>query len=263
MIRCVAGADVVIPEPAPLGALRLAWLKLRHRGRLRAGPGVRLGRDAQVRIARGARVELGEGCYLGDGCRVEAVAGTLRIGARARVGPRAFVIGHADVTLGAGCVIGDFAAVGVLDAPGRIGPVVVGESARIAAHATVGSGATVPAGAVLGSYEGRGLPSGRLTLERSRRREPYRTAEIAIFGTNDNPVGTSRVGPIAFLGRRTPTAGGARLLASAATPADGQWRAERGCWRLRQCRRTSTAGIEGRVLNVSGVTRFSKFNGGG
>ena len=154
MIRRVAGADVVIPEPAPLGALRLAWLKLRHRGRLRAGPGVRLGRDAQVRIARNARVELGDGCYLGDGCRVEAVAGTLRIGPRARVGPRAFVVAHADVSLGEGCVIGDFAAVGVLGAPGRIGPVVVGAAARIAAHATVASGATVPAGGRVASYEG-------------------------------------------------------------------------------------------------------------
>ena len=53
----------------------MLWLRLTNRGRLRVGAGVRLGRDAQVRIARGARVELGDGCYLGEGCRVEAVGG--------------------------------------------------------------------------------------------------------------------------------------------------------------------------------------------
>ena len=116
------GADTVLPEPARLGALRLTWLKLRHRGRLRVGAGVLLGRDAQVRIARGARVELGDGCYLGDGCRVEAVAGTLAIGPRALIGARAFVVSHAGVTLGADCVIGDFAAVGELGAPGACRP---------------------------------------------------------------------------------------------------------------------------------------------
>jgi UDP-3-O-[3-hydroxymyristoyl] glucosamine N-acyltransferase len=109
----VTGADVVIPEPARLGALRLAWLRARHRGRLVVGDGVRLGRDAQVRIARGARVELGDGCYLGEGCRVEAVAGTV-----------------------------------------RVGPVSVGERARVAAHATVASGAAVPAAGAVGSYQG-------------------------------------------------------------------------------------------------------------
>jgi carbonic anhydrase/acetyltransferase-like protein (isoleucine patch superfamily) len=147
-------ADVVIPEPARLGALRLAWLRLRSRGRLQVGAGVRLGRGAEVRVARGARVELGDGCYLGEGSRLEAVTGTLRVGPRALVGARAFVIGHADLTLGAGCVIGDFAAVGVLAAPRRVGPVSVGDGARVAAHATVASGASLPAGGELGSYQG-------------------------------------------------------------------------------------------------------------
>ena len=114
-------ADVVIPEPARLGALRLAWLRLRSRGRLRVGAGVRVGRGADVRIARGARVELGDGCYLGRAAGSRRSTGTLRVGPRALVGARAFVIGHSDLTLGAGCVIGDFAAVGVLGAPGASG----------------------------------------------------------------------------------------------------------------------------------------------
>jgi acetyltransferase-like isoleucine patch superfamily enzyme len=127
------------------------------------GAGVRLGRDAQLRIARGARVVLGDGCYLGDGCRIEAVSGTVRVGPRALVGPRAFVVGHADVTLGAGCVVGDFAAVGVLGAPGRVGPVTVGDGARLAAHATVVSGDSVAAGGFVAGYavSPAGAPSSR------------------------------------------------------------------------------------------------------
>ena len=146
------GGDVVIPEPARLGPLRLLWLRVANRGRLRVGAGVRLGRDAQVRIARGARVELGDGCYLGDGCRVEAVSGALRVGPRALIGPRAFVVSRAGLTLGAECVISDFAAVGVVDSPGEIGPVSVGERARVAAHATVASGASVAADASVTPY---------------------------------------------------------------------------------------------------------------
>jgi len=50
--------------------------------------------------------------------------------------------------------------VGVVPAPGEAGPVAIGERARIGAHATVASGASVPADAVLGSYQGCGFASG-------------------------------------------------------------------------------------------------------
>ena len=56
--------------------------------------------------------------------------------------------------VGEDCTIGDFAGVGVLGAPGRHGPVAIGARSRIAAHATVDSGATVAPGSVLASYEG-------------------------------------------------------------------------------------------------------------
>jgi acetyltransferase-like isoleucine patch superfamily enzyme len=159
-MTAAVGADVVLPEPARLGGLRLGLMRLRYRRRLRVGRGVRIGRDARVRIARGARVVLDEGCWLGAGCRIDAVEGTVRVGAGAMVGARTFVIGHHDVTLGAGCVIGDFAAVGVVPAPGKAGPVSIGPRARVAAHATVASGASLPAGAVLGSHQGCGFAPG-------------------------------------------------------------------------------------------------------
>jgi acetyltransferase-like isoleucine patch superfamily enzyme len=148
------GADVVVPEPARFGGLRLALLRLRARGRLRLEGRVTVGRDVAIRVAEGADVVLGDGVHLGSGCRLEALDGTLRLGARTLVGPRAFVVSLAGMEVGADCTIGGFAGVGVPGAPGRSGPVTIGERSRIAAHATVESGATLPPGTVLASYEG-------------------------------------------------------------------------------------------------------------
>jgi acetyltransferase-like isoleucine patch superfamily enzyme len=146
------GADAVIPQPARFGALRLAWLRAFARGALRVEGRVTLARGAAVRVADGAEVVLGDGVHLGSGCRVEALAGSLRIGARTLVGPRAFVIALDGLEIEPDCVIGAFAGVGVEAAPGVRGPVRIGARARIAAHATVASGATVAPGTVVPSY---------------------------------------------------------------------------------------------------------------
>ena len=151
-----AGADVVVPQPARLGSLRLVALRLRARGRLRVEGSVSLGGDVAIRVAKDAAVVLGDGVHLGSGCRLEALEGTLRLGARTRVGARAFLVSLAGMEVGEDCVIGDFAGVGVPGEPGRVGPVSIGEETRIAAHATVASGATVAPGTVLASYEGVG-----------------------------------------------------------------------------------------------------------
>lgn len=146
------GADVVVPEAARFGGPRLALLRLRARGRLRLEGEVTLGRGVAVRVAEGAQVVLGDGVHLGSGCRLEALDGTLRLGARTLVGPRAFVVSLGGIEVGADCTIGGFAGVGVPAGPGQSGPVTIGERSRIAAHATVASGATVPPGTVLASY---------------------------------------------------------------------------------------------------------------
>jgi len=147
------GADVVIPEPARFGRLRLALLRLRARGRLRLEGQVTLGRDVAIRVAEGADVVLGDGVHLGSGCRLEALEGTLRLGSRTLVGPRAFVVSLAGMEVGADCTIGAFAGIGVPAEPGTAGPVTIGEGSRIAAHATVASGVSLPPGTVLASYE--------------------------------------------------------------------------------------------------------------
>jgi len=143
-VTAPTGADTVIPQPARFGALRLWWLRALAGGRIRAEGRVTLGRGAAIRVARDARVVLGDGVHLGPGCRVEALAGTLRLGARTLVGQRAFVIALDGLETGEDCVIGDFAGVGVPPGPGVAGPVRLGARVRIAAHETVASGTSVP-----------------------------------------------------------------------------------------------------------------------
>jgi acetyltransferase-like isoleucine patch superfamily enzyme len=161
-MRCGGAPRAVIVRAVT--SLRLALLRWRARGRLRAADGVRVGRGARVSVARGARVELGAGAVLGPGSRIEAVHGTVRLGPGARLGERAVVVSLSGVDIGAGAVVGDWAA--VIDAgptwrdaevptrrqPLRALPVVVGREARVGLHAAVLAGVTLGDGAVVAPY---------------------------------------------------------------------------------------------------------------
>jgi UDP-3-O-[3-hydroxymyristoyl] glucosamine N-acyltransferase len=151
-VEAAVGADVVIPEPARLGPLRLALMRLAARGRLRVEGRVTLGRGARIEVARDASVVLGDGVHLGAGARVEAAAGAVGIGARTLVGDRVFVVGLAGVEIGRDCVLGDFAAVGVAAGPGAPRATRLGDRVRLGAHAVVEAGAQIAPGSVVGSY---------------------------------------------------------------------------------------------------------------
>ena len=163
------GADaVVLPPPARArrarAALRLAWLRARARGRLRAAAGVRVGRRVRVTVARGARVELGAGCALADGVRIDAVGGEVRIGPGATVGEDCVLVALRSVEVGAEAVLGPAVLLADAEAsfgdperpiraqPVRRAAVRVGPRARLGAHAAVLAGCEVGAGAVVGSY---------------------------------------------------------------------------------------------------------------
>jgi acetyltransferase-like isoleucine patch superfamily enzyme len=146
-------------------SLRLVLLRLRARGRLRAGSRVRVGSGARVAVARGARVELGDGAVLGPGSRIEARGGVVRLGPGARLGERAVIVALAGVDLGAGAIVGDWAAVAdagptwadaetaIRRQPLRAAPIRVGRDARVGAHAavtaSVGDGARIAPYAVV------------------------------------------------------------------------------------------------------------------
>ena len=123
-----------------------------------------VGRGARVRVDRGGRVRIGDGCVLGPGCRIEAPGGTVTIGAGARLGARSVVVALAAVTVGAGAVVGEWAVLSDaepdgadVERPVRLQalaprPIAIGEGARVGAHAALGPGARIAPGAVVGSY---------------------------------------------------------------------------------------------------------------
>jgi acetyltransferase-like isoleucine patch superfamily enzyme len=167
------GADGVIAEPAGrLGGLRLAWLRLAARGRLEVRGRVGAERGVRVRVARGARVVLEDGCLLGEGCRIEANGGTIRIGPGARLGARSVLVALAGIDVGAGCLVGEWAMIADAEPsfddperptrlqPLRTAPVRVGDGARVGSHAIVQAGATIAPGEVVAAYERRARRGG-------------------------------------------------------------------------------------------------------
>jgi UDP-3-O-[3-hydroxymyristoyl] glucosamine N-acyltransferase len=148
-----------------LEPVKLLALRARSRGRVSTARDVRVSAGARVRVRRGARVILGPGVALGADSRIEAVAGTVRIGAGARVGERAVIVAHAGVEIGPRAVIGDWAALtdvgptwGDVERPVRKQPlrraaIRVGAGAVLGPHASLGPGAAVPPGTEIAPYQ--------------------------------------------------------------------------------------------------------------
>lgn len=160
------GADAHPPSRSRprVNALRLAAARVRMGRRLGVDGRPAIGRRVRLAVAPGARLELGDGCVLGDGVRIQAVAGTVRIGPGAVIGEHAVLVALAGIEIGPGAGLG--AQVLVADsAPSfddvelpvrrqavRGEPLQVGANARIGARAALLAGARVGAGAVVGSY---------------------------------------------------------------------------------------------------------------
>lgn len=91
--------------------MRLLLLRLRARGRLTMGQGVRIGEGARIRVAPGAHVTIDDGARIGDRLTIEAFAGHVRIGANASLADAVRITAHADVTIGANAALGDYTAI--------------------------------------------------------------------------------------------------------------------------------------------------------
>ncbi len=159
------GADAVVAgRPDRLGLLRL---RLAARGRLDVRGEVTVERGVRVRVARGARLILEDGCLLGAGCRIEASGGTVRIGPGSRIGARAVLVALGGIDVGADCVVGEWALIADAEPtyadperptrlqPLRVAPVRMGDGARLGAHAKLLAGVELPAGSVVASYDTR------------------------------------------------------------------------------------------------------------
>jgi acetyltransferase-like isoleucine patch superfamily enzyme len=141
-------------------ALRLA----RHRGRVRAGRGARLGRGVRFTVGPDAEVRLGDGCALGARTRVVAYGARVEIGPDAVLGERCTLVAHAGIAIGArahlaeGTAVLDFDhVIADVERPIReqgleAAPVRIGEDARIGLEAKLLRGVSVGAGATVGAH---------------------------------------------------------------------------------------------------------------
>jgi len=87
--------------------LRLAWLKLRFRGRLQTDGIAFVCPGVQLEIGKHARVVLGRWSWLGHGTKVRAHEGEVLIGAKSVLGQECTISAYQHVSIGRECIVAD------------------------------------------------------------------------------------------------------------------------------------------------------------
>ena len=88
-------------------ALRLAWLKLRFRGRLRTDGLAFVGPGVTFEIGPEACVHLGRWSWIGHGCKIRAHEGEVHIGAKTVLGQECTISAYQHVSIGRECIVAD------------------------------------------------------------------------------------------------------------------------------------------------------------
>ena len=88
-------------------ALRLGWLKLRFRGRLRTDGLAFVGPGVTFEIGRDASVHLGRWSWIGHGCKIRAHEGEVRIGAKTVLGQECTISAFQHISIGRECIVAD------------------------------------------------------------------------------------------------------------------------------------------------------------
>ena len=88
-------------------ALRLGWLKLRFRGRLRTDGLAFVGPGVKLEIGRDARLHLGRWSWIGHGCKIRAHEGEVRIGAKTVLGQECTISAFQHISIGRECIVAD------------------------------------------------------------------------------------------------------------------------------------------------------------
>ncbi len=86
---------------------RLAWLKLRWRGRLKTDGLAFVCPGVTFEIGKGATVHLGRWSWLGHGTKVRAHEGEVHIGAKTVIGQECTITAFRHVSIGRECIIAD------------------------------------------------------------------------------------------------------------------------------------------------------------
>ncbi len=88
-------------------ALRLLWLKLRFRDRLRTDGIAFVGPGVTFEIGREARVHLGRWSWIGHGTKIRAHEGEVRIGAKSVLGQECTISAYQHISIGRECIVAD------------------------------------------------------------------------------------------------------------------------------------------------------------
>jgi acetyltransferase-like isoleucine patch superfamily enzyme len=88
-------------------ALRLAWLKLRWRGRLVTDGFAFVGPGVTLEIGKGAKLHLGRWSWIGHGTKIRAHEGEVRIGAKTVLGQECTISSFQHVSIGRECILAD------------------------------------------------------------------------------------------------------------------------------------------------------------
>ncbi len=86
---------------------RLAWLKLRWRGRLRTDGIAFVCPGVTFEIGKGATVHLGRWSWIGQGTKVRAHEGEVHIGAKTVIGQECTITAFQHVSIGRECILAD------------------------------------------------------------------------------------------------------------------------------------------------------------
>jgi acetyltransferase-like isoleucine patch superfamily enzyme len=88
-------------------ALRLAWLKLRWRGRLVTDGMAFVAPDVTIEIGKGAKLHLGRWSWIGHGTKIRAHEGEVYIGAKSVLGQECTISSFQHVSIGRECIVAD------------------------------------------------------------------------------------------------------------------------------------------------------------
>jgi acetyltransferase-like isoleucine patch superfamily enzyme len=88
-------------------ALRLAWLKLRWRGRLVTDGMAFIGPGVTIEIGKGAKLYLGRWSWIGHGTKIRAHEGEVRVGAKSVLGQECTISSFQHVSIGRECIVAD------------------------------------------------------------------------------------------------------------------------------------------------------------
>ncbi|MBI5103826.1 MAG: acyltransferase, partial [Solirubrobacterales bacterium] len=87
--------------------VRLAWLKLRFRGRLQLDGFAFVGPGVTLEIGKGAVLRLGRWSWLGHGCKIRVHEGEVSIGAKTVMGQECTISAFQHVSVGRECIVAD------------------------------------------------------------------------------------------------------------------------------------------------------------